>query len=29
MIIQFREMNTTIGHQMADELEKELMATLQ
>jgi hypothetical protein len=23
--MQFREMNTTISHQMADELEKELM----
>jgi hypothetical protein len=29
MIAQFREMNTTISHQMADELEKELMAGLQ
>lgn len=26
MILQFREMNTTLSHQMADELEKELMA---
>lgn len=27
MIIQFREMNTTISHQLADELEKEITAT--
>jgi hypothetical protein len=28
MIVQFREMNTTISNQMADELEKELMTML-
>ena len=29
MIIQFREMNTTISHQMADELEKEMLRSCQ